>query len=119
MYSTPSLQFDRLKSLNDILDEPIYLNVNEARYDNKAERSFNWQSFVDSLNIYLEPDGIRELILLVDEFIKLESYLNRELDLNDKDLYFSSQQDIIDTLNQSFKVNKKFIKQLPSLQKIK
>jgi hypothetical protein len=47
---------------------------------------------------------MRDVISIVEELIKLENYLNNEANLTDREIFFSSQQKIIEELNKSLKV---------------
>jgi hypothetical protein len=62
-----------------------------------------WQSFEQLLTNCLDTFSVRQAILIVEECIKLESYINSEFQLNDKELYFNTQKQIIEHLNQSLK----------------
>lgn len=65
--------------------------------------SITWQSFENTLNNCLDTFTVRQAISVVEECIKLENYLHTEFQLNDKEIYFINQKQIVDHLNKSLK----------------
>jgi hypothetical protein len=64
----------------------------------------SWQALIEHLNSCLDIFTMRDVISIVEELIKLENYLNNEANLTDREIFFSSQQKIIEELNKSLKV---------------
>lgn len=62
-----------------------------------------WQSFENTLTNCLDTFTVRQAISIVEECIKLEHYLNGEFQVNDKELYFTNQKQIVEHLNKSLK----------------
>lgn len=66
--------------------------------------TFSWQSLIEHLNKCLDVFSMRDVITLIEELIKLENYINNEINSNEKDIYFSSQKKLVDNLNDTLKV---------------
>ena len=64
----------------------------------------SWQSLIEHLNGCLDIFTMRDVISIIEELIKLENYLNNEANLTEREIFFSSQQKIIENLNKSLKV---------------
>ena len=63
----------------------------------------SWQSLIEHLKKCLDVFSMRDVITLIEELIKLENYINNEINSNEKDIYFPSQQKLVDNLNDSLK----------------
>lgn len=70
---------------------------------NQSAVGITWQSFESTLTNCLDTFTVRQAISIVEECIKLENYLNGEFQLNDKEIYFTNQKQIVDHLNKSLK----------------
>jgi hypothetical protein len=80
---------------------------NENIIDNPVTRIANWNKFKDLLNKSLNLFAFRDVTILIEEFIKLETYLLNEYKLYEKeesDLSFQSPQQIFDFLNKNLQV---------------
>ncbi len=66
-----------------------------------------WKQFSSHLNHVLDIYMFRSVGTLIDEFIKLETYVSKELELDENkenDLYFRNQSQIVNYLNKTIKV---------------
>jgi hypothetical protein len=64
----------------------------------------SWKSLVEHLNQCLDIFTMRDVINIIEELIKIENYINNEVSLNEREIFFSSQQNLIENLNDSLKV---------------
>lgn len=63
----------------------------------------SWQSLIEHLNKCLDIFTMRDVTNIIEDLIKLENYLNNEISLNEREIYFSTQQKIVETLNKTLK----------------
>lgn len=113
--SKSNLTRENLASSSMSSDSPSYINCvsipiiqerepsREYSIQESIQMTLTWESFQQLLNNCLDCYTLRDSIEVIEECIKLENYLNSEFQLNEKDLYFSNQKQIIDYLNITLK----------------
>jgi hypothetical protein len=74
---------------------------------NKNSNIENWNKYFDLLNKSLNLFAFRETAPLIEEFIKLETYLSNEFksyEKEEKDMNYQSRKQIVDFLNRNLQV---------------
>jgi hypothetical protein len=88
-------------------------------YSDKQEvNQQDWREFANNLNTVLDVYAFRNVDSLIEEFIKLEKYLNGEMELgadNENDLFFQNQAGIVDYLNKTVRTKLYRVSQSTSL----
>ena len=94
-----------------------YGEATRAQDPFKAGQHHNWHLVESLLNEQLDMRTFRQVIEVVEEFIRLDSYLNSEITLYEREqaLHFSTQQQIIDYINKSLKGKLYNLSQLSAL----
>ena len=102
-----SVKDNKIKQINNsrIVNIPLNESANNASDDAAVGRM--WRDFSKRLNRILDDHSFRNVNCLIDEFVRLEKYLNDELNISENkenEIYFQSQTRIADYLDKTIKV---------------